>query len=149
MGPIHWFDVPIGPSKWSVLLSVPGVSPALDDEGEFAHEGYCSSQHSRIYVNASLPRDRWPDIVVHELLHAVIYVTGIDTAFGLDLGKEEKLVSQMTPTLCDMLLRGGMLKIPRAPKTPRSWRRRSLPTKGGGSDVEVTMLDAKAKRASR
>lgn len=134
---IHWFDIPIGPSAWSVVLSVPEASIPLKDS-----EGATEPNESRIYINARMPRDRWADIFKHELLHAVIYVAGVDKSFELDTDREGRLVAQLAPVLCDALVRGGLFRLPRAPRVPREWRGKASRVPA----IEVTMGGRKRGR---
>lgn len=103
----EWLTLKIGPTQWKVFL-VPSHHSALKDHGD---EGVTLYSESRLYINQDLPIDRRADVLIHELLHAILHVHGIGTAMDLDDTADEKLTSLLAPALTSAL--GNMLRLPK------------------------------------
>jgi len=112
--PVLWFRLRVGPSDWSVLL-VDSKDEHLDGD-----EGCCAFVESKIYVNRCLPVDRWRDVLVHELLHAIFFAHGIDAVLNIDRAVEERIVSVLAPALVMTLDGHEMLRIPKIPGVPKA-----------------------------
>lgn len=111
-----WFTLSVGPSRWKVRIEDPETCSQLRDADGSRLEGCCLSSESTIYLNGTLPADRLPDVMLHELLHGVLFVGGGDKSCELTGALEERLVSSIAPTLTDALLRARMLKLPKLPR---------------------------------
>lgn len=112
--PVEWFRVRIGPSDWRVVLSVPSVSRALDGA-----EGATEFATSTIYLLATLPPDRFPDVYVHEaVIHAAGYVTGLQRVMGWTDTQEESVATILAPTIASLLIDCHGFKLPPLPELP-------------------------------
>lgn len=98
---MKWLALYLGGQKWTVYL-VSGNSKHLrDNEGHLA--GYCDYEKCRIYVSKDLEEGMREDTLLHELLHAVLHVSGAEQVYDCDAAKDERLVSTLTPMLHRLL----------------------------------------------
>lgn len=100
---MKWLVVHVGGQKWTVYL-VSARSKYLTDEdtGE-PLDGRCVYSKNRICINRELDEEARQDILLHELLHALLYVSGADKVYGGDAEKDEQLVTALTPILHRLL----------------------------------------------
>lgn len=108
-----WFRLRIGPATWNVYLAARELLTALMPGHDY--EGCTLLEESAIYINRELPRDRWPDVFVHELLHAVVFVSGATETAPLSDSREEKVVAALAPLLTHALLDLRSLRLPKPP----------------------------------
>lgn len=114
---ILWFRTSIGASEWSVYLadpSDPDIAPSSPDET--ADEGAAFADRCLVLINSSLPRKRWPEVLMHELMHCAFHVSGTKHSLRLSEHREEQLILGLAPMLTQALSSAKMLKLPRKPK---------------------------------
>lgn len=99
---MKWLALFIGGQKWSVYLVSPKSKYLRDDDGSTL-EGVCLYDRCRIYINRDLDESAREDTLLHELMHALLYVSGGDKAYGRDHTKDEQLVGALTPMLHRLL----------------------------------------------
>jgi hypothetical protein len=103
---MKWLSLHIGGQLWSVHL-VSGKSPRLRTEDRVLH-GRTFFDRCRIYVSKDLDEQAREDTLLHELLHASLFVSGADAALINTYGKdadaaEEHVVTHITPVLHRLL----------------------------------------------
>lgn len=98
---MKWLDLRIGGQRWAVHLVSPKSKYLVDDEG--VHVGRCVYEKCRIYVSSALDPEARDDTLLHELLHALLFVTGAEKVYGGNARAEERLVSALTPTMHRLL----------------------------------------------
>lgn len=100
---MKWLALHIGGQKWGVYL-VPASSKRLVDEEDGAQLiGRCFFDQSRIYISRDLDESAREDALLHELLHAALFVSGAESAYEKSAKAEEQLVSALTPCLHRLL----------------------------------------------
>lgn len=100
---MKWLALHVGGQKWSVYLVSSKSKYLIDEDTDEPLDGRCIYAKNRICINRELDEEARQDILLHELLHALLYVTGAEKAYGGDAKKEEALVSALTPTLHRLL----------------------------------------------
>lgn len=110
---MKWLALRLGGQRWSVYLVSPQSKHLACEKGNRRH-GSCDYESSRIFVSKALEQSARDDVLLHELLHALLYVTGAETAYGGDPKKDEHVVSCLTPTL-HQVLRDLGFRFPRGP----------------------------------
>ncbi len=98
---MRWLAVHIGGQKWNVYIVGPNSKYLTDNVG--AHYGRCFYDTCRIYISKALDRQAREDTLWHELLHALLYVTGADKVYGGDARADERLVTALTPAMHRLL----------------------------------------------
>ncbi len=106
---MKWLALHIGGQKWGVYIVSPR-SKWLQDEGDPC-KGLTHCDDCRIYISSELSEPARDEILVHELLHAVLHVSGGSHAVG-NKKKEEDLVRDVTPLLHRILVDLGF-RFPR------------------------------------
>lgn len=106
-----WLALHIGGQRWSVHIVSPKSKHLVDEEG-VRHVGRCVYVASRIYISSELSESVREDTLLHELLHALLYVSGAEAAYGKSAKLEEQLVSALAPML-HRLLRDLGFRFPR------------------------------------
>ncbi len=91
----------LGGEKWTIYEVAPGNKNLLAD-GDRCN-GRCCPDECKIYVNRDLEPSAKAHTILHELVHALLHVTGADKAYDMDHEKEENLVSAFTPALHRLL----------------------------------------------
>lgn len=104
----RWLSLHIGGQKWSVYL-VSRKSKFLDNsDGERLH-GSCHYDTCRIFISKELGEQVLEDTLLHELMHAVFYVSGgtsvIEGAMpeADSIKAEEHLIRCVTPVFHRLL----------------------------------------------
>lgn len=100
--------VRIGPFKWEVvvnqvLLDMCNVSSADEVRGD----GRCDYQNTRLLISSKLTPDLTADTVLHEILHAISYSTGLVDLLGGE--SDERMARMLAPALLDVLRRNPAL----------------------------------------
>lgn len=114
-----WLRAPVGPVTWSVYLAPPNdplLSPPTS--GDDPLEGFAQGSRLSILINDALPPERRWDVLVHELMHAAMYMLSGSDALGIDHAREEAIIGLIAP-----LLAQSMAAIVRLPVEPKSQRR--------------------------
>lgn len=96
---MRWLSLHIGGQRWKV--DVVGTKSKHVDGGEL--NGKCDYQACRIYIRSDLNEEARADTLLHELLHALLHVTGAEAVYGGDPTKDEQLVAALTPALHRLL----------------------------------------------
>lgn len=99
---MKWLSLHVGGQKWSVFVVSPRSKYLANDDGGF-DVGKCHYNLCRITLSKDLDQGAREDTLLHELLHALLFVTGAERAYGGDPKKDEMLVSALTPTLHRLL----------------------------------------------
>lgn len=103
---MKWLALRIGGQKWSVFL-VPPKSKFLLGIGKDAETdsvyGACDYEKCRIYINKTLEEGPREDALLHELLHALLHVSGADKVYKGGHKADERLVTALTPSLHRLL----------------------------------------------
>lgn len=95
----------IGGEQWTIYEVAPGNKNLLAD-GDRCN-GRCCPDECKIYINRDLDPSAKAHTVLHELVHALLHVTGADKVYDMDHDKEEILVSALTPALHRLLKDNG------------------------------------------
>lgn len=88
-----WLSIHIGGQVWGVYL----VSPRSKHLQNTELAGLCDTEKCRIFISKDLDSQAREDTLLHELFHALLYVTGAGKVFGGDEEKEEGFVLALTP----------------------------------------------------
>jgi hypothetical protein len=95
---VIWLRLHVGGQRWTVHL----VSPKSKHlEGD--HVGRCIYERCAIYIDKTVGEGAREDTLLHELLHAVLFVSGAEKVYGADPKKDEALVAALTPVLHRLL----------------------------------------------
>lgn len=114
-----WLTIPIVGIEWTVYLSDEDDPDLRDSNEHKSLEGRCLFWKNVILVNRRLPPSRLPDVLLHEVLHAVVFLSGARETCGLgDSTDEEKVVVTLAGPLTAALAACGALKFPDVP-TPK------------------------------
>jgi len=63
----------------------------------------CDYDKCRIYVSKAVDSSARDDALWHELMHALLHVTGAESAYGGDPEADEHIVSALTPAMHRLL----------------------------------------------
>ncbi len=96
------FKPQLGGEKWTIYEVASGSQHLIDDDGNRCN-GMCDYDSCKIYVNRDLEISAKTHAVLHELVHALLHVTGADKAYDMDDKKDEDVVSALTPALHRLL----------------------------------------------
>ncbi len=99
---MKWLALHVGGQRWSVYLVAPTSKHLQGDDGD-RHVGRCFYETCRIYISRDLDASARDDALLHELLHAALFVSGAEAAYGKSAKAEETLVSALTPCLHRLL----------------------------------------------
>jgi hypothetical protein len=110
---MKWLAVHVGGQRWGVHLVSPRSKHLVNDEGTRL-VGKCDYDRCRIYISSALDAPAREDTLLHELLHAALYVSGAEEAYGKEHAAEERLVTSITPVL-HRLLRDLGFRFPKGP----------------------------------
>jgi len=58
-----------------------------------------------IVIRKNLKAPKFLEVLVHEMLHGVMAVSGVPVLMGWKADEEEKIISIMSPTIADLLTR--------------------------------------------
>lgn len=96
---MRWLVFHLGGQKWSVYI----VSPKSKHLGKGTYNGACDYDTCKIYLSKSLTDGALEDTLLHELMHALMYVSGASKVYDCDFDKDETLVCAVTPMLHRLL----------------------------------------------
>ncbi len=111
-----WFELDLMGAPWKFYL----VDPKYYQEWIANREGVCIFQMAMVLIDRNLADWRKPDVAIHEFLHIVNYIQGVEKAIKLSGPEdpEEALVSMQAPLLYAGLCSRQYLKLP---KIPAGW----------------------------
>ncbi len=92
-----WLKLHIGGQLWRIYI-VPSRSKFLDGGA-----GRCDYNACKIYISKAQDDQAREDTLWHELLHALLYVSGAERAYNGDPKIDEALVSVLTPVMHRLL----------------------------------------------
>lgn len=107
-----WVSPHIGGQQWKVYLVSPR-SHHLKEQGKCL-AGKCDYPNCRIYISQAQDPQLREDTLLHELLHAALFVSAADQVYEGDPEKDEVLVAALTPCL-HRLLKDLGFKFPAGP----------------------------------
>ncbi len=102
---MKWLALRIGGQRWGVYLVSPKSKHLVYDDNDPC-TGMCDYDSQRIYISSALDDSARSDVLLHELLHALMHVVGAQRIFdssGSVEEKDEALVSALTPCLHRLL----------------------------------------------
>lgn len=103
----RWQPLLIGPHRFTIESSK-GHTNRLIREGKY---GETSIDDLTIYIRDDLPPTLWNETLFHEMLHAILGISGMATRLGEQL--EEEIVSAIAPMLTQATTRMEMAGVPR------------------------------------
>lgn len=110
---VKWLALRLGGQKWGVHIVSPRSKFLLGHEGE-PLAGRCDYERSTIYLSRALGDEARDDTLLHECLHALLYVTGADGAYRRNHAVDERIVAALTPALHRLLIDLGFV-FPKGP----------------------------------
>lgn len=69
-------------------------------------EGHCQVLDNLVVIDPENAKSRLPETLLHEILHAIMNVTGLDSK--LEDGQEEDILRSISPILYDFLKRNKL-----------------------------------------
>ncbi len=96
-----WLKLHIGGQAWKVYIT-PSCNKKLNFDGDHC-AGRCDYDACKIYISKALDDQAREDTLLHELLHALLYVSGAENAYDGDPKIDETIVSALTPILHRLL----------------------------------------------
>ena len=108
-----WLTGRMADSEVRVYLASPD-DPDLLVDGTPA-EGVCYQGDGLVLINADVPAQRRLGVLLHELAHAAVFLSGAKATLRLSDEREEALVSAVAPMLTQWLAGVGMLRGRRVP----------------------------------
>ena len=96
----------VGPHCYRLLVDANAIAKASVQEGA-PILGYCEKAETRIVIESNLVESLEREVVVHELLHAMCSLAGLDDELGEDV--EERVVTRLAPIIVDVLERNENL----------------------------------------
>lgn len=114
MSRTQWVTAPLGSAEYRVYLADDDdhlLKPHTEADGPC--EGATCHDTSTIVIRRSLPRKRIPEVLIHELLHAVMHISGISHTMRWKLTREEQVVHSIAPFLAHALVGARLWKMPR------------------------------------
>jgi hypothetical protein len=97
-----------------VFLVSPKSKHLVDEVDGCPLMGRCDYERSRIYISKALDDSAREDTLWHELLHALLHVTGADRAYRGGHKADEHIVGALTPVM-HRLLKDLGFRFPRGP----------------------------------
>ncbi len=95
-------------------LKIGGLTWTISFNKDIAREGNCfGSTHifsQKINIDPDTPLEHQEEIFIHEIIHALIWTTGLHTVIDVDKKLEEQIVSHLSPLLYQVLKDNDMIK---------------------------------------
>lgn len=118
-GYYYWIAVRIGGVDWHIAFCDQEIVESMED-----FEGRCLIEECIILINARLSPGRIHDVLIHEMLHAMIKMYGLDKVGQKMTGLsgaawdefEETFISSFGHAIFAMLNDVGFLKLPKLPR---------------------------------
>lgn len=92
-----WLKLHIGGQLWRIYI-VPARNKNLAGGA-----GRCDYNACKIYISKAQDDQAREDTLWHELLHALLYVSGAEKAYDGDADIDEKVVAALTPVMHRLL----------------------------------------------
>lgn len=109
---MKWLALHIGGQRWGVFLVSPKNANLLEDGIRYV--GRCVYEKCRIYISRDLDTQARNSVLLHEVFHALLHISGAEAVYEGDADKDEQLVSTLTPHLHSVLVELGFL-FPKGP----------------------------------
>ncbi len=97
-----WLDLRIGGQRWGIYIAGPRSKWLRDEVGDVC-KGLTHCDDCRIYISNELSEQARDEVLLHELLHATLHVSGASHAIS-SATKEEHIVRDVTPVLHRVLV---------------------------------------------
>ena len=110
-----WLTLPMADTEVRVYLASPDDHDLLTEDDPTPAEGMCLRGEGVVLISESVPARRRLGVLVHELLHAAVFLSGAATTARINDEREEALVSAVAPLLTHGLVEAGMLRGKRVP----------------------------------
>jgi hypothetical protein len=94
--------VQVGPFRYSIIIDQAAIDRA-SVESKVTLNGHTDHSEQRMTIAPDLADDRLVEVLVHEVLHAITNLVGLDN--DLDDGHEEAVVARLAPAVVDLLRR--------------------------------------------
>ena len=88
----------IGTERWTAYLVSKKNKRMTDPEGDVC-EGRIFYDERKIFINQDIPESARAHTLFHEIIHAVLWVSGANKVYNCDDKKDELIVSAITPIL--------------------------------------------------
>ena len=98
---MKWLDLFVGGQRWGVYLVGEKSKRLLSEDGSRCN-GQAFLEQCRIYINRDQSAPARDEVLLHELLHAVLQVSGASHTINSSK-KEEDIVRDVTPLLHRLL----------------------------------------------
>lgn len=105
-----WLRVRIGGQRWKIFLVSPRSKFLIDENGDRL-DGLCEYDTCRIFINRDLSEDVFHDTLLHELMHAILHVSGATKFYKDSHKKDECVCGSVAPYLHSVLNEMGV-KLP-------------------------------------
>ncbi len=99
---MKWLALHVGGQAWAVYLVSPNSKYLVGEDGRRLL-GQCDFERCRISISKDLDEGAREDTLWHELLHALLFVTGADDVYRGSARAEERLVKALTPAMHRLL----------------------------------------------
>lgn len=109
-----WLTTRMADADVRVYLASPD-DPDLLVDGTPA-EGVCFQGDGVVLINADVPQQRRMGVLVHELLHAALFLSGAKATLRLSDEREERIVGAVAPLLTHGLAHARLLRGRRVPR---------------------------------
>lgn len=96
----------VGARRYTVICSQAGIDSESVERGEELH-GVTNTSTMRVTLNPKNSADRQRDTLLHEALHTVLDLVGLNQDLGAEM--EERVVNRLAPALLDLLRRNPRL----------------------------------------
>jgi hypothetical protein len=94
-------NVTVGPFTYTIRWDQNAALELEDDSGR------CLVERGELWIHGALSESQNRETVTHELLHALLSLTGLDVDFGEK--RSEDLARRLAPALLDTLQRNPLL----------------------------------------
>lgn len=109
-----WLTCPMADTEVRVYVTS-NTDPELLVDGTPA-EGVCLRGEGVILINDDVPARRRMGVLIHELAHSAVFLSGAKATLRLSDDREEALISAVAPMLTHALTAARLLKGRRVPR---------------------------------
>lgn len=111
-----WLTCPMADTEVRVYVATADDSDLRTGPDDPPAEGMALRGDGIVLINADVPQRRRMGVLVHELLHQAIFLSGVGATVRLNDAREEALVSAIAPLVTHALAGAGVLKGRRVPR---------------------------------